>query len=210
MANRKRNGTPGAIGTRDHLLGRLLTDGFYEAIIRVSEESQWLRFPADSCGGEVVDAFRLGRPCRISVALTLSAHFGRTVQRPARRRHSRRGFGLGLRLAAMPHAAAAAVKFVSAGKNRFPQPHNRFVRAIAGTVRTKIVPCGHFPLRAAKLRSVRAIGFPCGSAFRPCGRKPICAAIFRSVQVKTSFFKEFSIKMVSRPPSSRPSPPGRR
>ena len=39
-------------------------------------------------------------------------HFGRIVPGPAGRRHSRRGFGARLRLAALPHAAAAGVKQV--------------------------------------------------------------------------------------------------
>jgi hypothetical protein len=59
-----------------------------------------------------------------------------------------------------------------AGKNRFVQPQNRSVRDIAGSVRTKIVSCGHFPIRAGQF-SVRAGK---NQSVRPffdlCGQKP--------------------------------------
>jgi hypothetical protein len=69
-----------------------------------------------------------------------------------------------------------------AGKNRFTPPRIRFVRDITGSVRTQFVPCGHFPVRAAKNRSVRAPGRSVRANFLSvrakidlCGQKPICA-----------------------------------
>jgi hypothetical protein len=66
------------------------------------------------------------------------------------------------------------------------QPKSRFVRDIAGSVRTKIVSCGHFPIRAAKIQSVRAIGrsvrgnFPSVRAkINSCGHFSIRAEFLR-------------------------------
>jgi hypothetical protein len=56
------------------------------------------------------------------------------------------------------------------------------VRAISLSVRTISDPCGHFPVRAAKIQSVRAIGRSVRASFPSvrakthlCGKNPVCA-----------------------------------